>query len=425
MSTRTRGPLFIAFALMLACGSSPSPSTSAVALGPIGAVSDPVPAGRWMHDDLEHSGCIDCATPRFAVIRAAAGRAPSSAELLAPPVCYPLLMLPHELGLPSTADELSQAVLVHGMFEDRASAEAWWQQHERAGEVVAIDLARARKTPVVVRVRREATGYDEASLGAEGLTAISSDGTPEGPTCTLPEGHIALVDVDDHPSGDVMRVPDAHPWIRLTCDGHATLFRVADTDFGLIVRSDVREVIETQWDGGVCGVLHYRQRVFDRDPRMLREQELETARCFDQPAVDSWGVCPDGALSACVDRARALLQEGEDLRRAARIAIYACEWGAESSCILRWRIDLARGVAASEVLGSAVGHCDMDDPDKQPTGEMCIAVDELFRSIDPTALQHETDSVRGSIARQGCLRQIPGWCELLESSDLCDLDGCG
>ena len=417
--------LVLAALSVLGCGSSPIPPNNAS--DRVGVVdtrrpvsNSVVPSGRWFLGDLEHSGCVDCPTPQFAVVtRYVEGLAPSVSELSRSPVGYPLVMLPHELGLSSRRADLRQAVVVFSMFSDRSTAERWRDLHEQGSEVRQVDLQRSQASPLVVRVRRPAKGFDEAQVR-------EADGFPENlePVCRLAEGHAEVIEDVDYDAGDVLRVPDGSPWIRLTCDGHTALFRAQDTDFGLIIQRDGHRLVETQYDGGVCGIKYYQRRVFDASGRITEEQHLETGRCFDQPPGDSWGACPGNSLGGCADRARTLLDERTDLRRAARLAAYACNWGSDEACTLGWTIDLERRIPVGEVLVRAISYC-MFDETENPASSICAAVDGLLRSTDPDLLRGSSDSVRGSVGRQGCLRQISGWCELLETSPICSLDGCG
>ena len=106
------------------------------------------------------------------------------------------------------------------------------------------------------------------------------------------------------------------------------------------------------------------------------------------------------------------------------MAAYACAWGAASACLLRWRIDLVRGVSPGHVLFDAVASCDALEPGA--AGEStCWEAEALVRSIESERLRDASDAERGFVGRFGCLRDIPGYCELLETSETCDRDGCG
>ncbi|HJL14353.1 MAG TPA: hypothetical protein RMH99_01785 [Sandaracinaceae bacterium LLY-WYZ-13_1] len=360
--------------------------------------------------DLDDDPCIDCPTPRFAVVVGARPLADlaAAADRTDHGTGYPMWMLPSELGLAPIATDGARTVLVvSGFFAERADAAR--HAEARSGAVRQINLDTAHASPTVVRVRRATRGFDADQVR-------STFGRPRGPpVCSLVAGAAAIRTADD-----VLRIPDAPPWIRLPCAAGSAMFPVRDTDYGLVVR----EGIEIQDAGGVCGVRHFDRRALDAAGRAVEvERGVPTARCMGQPAGDRWDACPGESLESCTARAERLRAAGDDLRRAARLAAYACAWGSARACPLRWRIDLERGEPPGEVLASAVASC------RHGTGERrelaCREVERLLRAIPPERLRDARDPIRGSVGQAGCRRALPGWCEVLESSASCDREGCG
>lgn len=415
--------LSVGATVAVACARQPRPRASSrrldAAQGPLDDLA--TPAGRWMHDTLDSSGCVDCPTPRFALVLARGELASVVRRmngLTQAPPGYPMVMLPAELGWEPRGDEV---VVIAAMFASRTQAEAWQQRTGTAGRVRALNLAAADRRRTVVRLRRPAAGRSRALVER-------TDGTPgtAPASCMLEEGLAFLVETDD-----VLRIPDARPWVRLPCRGgdgtNEAMFPVADTDLGLVVRRRGDRIVEIQDAGGICGARHFDERVVGDHATAADSHTLASARCFDQPAGDAWQVCPDHSLQGCVGRAEALLTDASDLRRAARVAAYACAWGAPAACAIRWRVDLARGVDRSEVLARAVTHCRFeaqgggDAPDT-----LCPVVDDLLRETPVASLRpHGQEGRLGDLFREGCLRELAGWCELLEQNPLCDTGGCG
>ena len=386
------------------------------------APSTATPAGRWVLEPLDDSGCIDCPTPHVAVVVArgsAEDMRDRGDELGAMPPGYPMLLIASELGLSTpVGDEANspEVLLVAAMFASKPEAEAWLGSTAMNAELHEIRWAGASPDRFVVQTRREARGYEDAAVR-------ETDGNPRpgAARCSLPPGHVELLGPDA-----VYEPADNNPWVRLRCGEGSAMFRAADTDYGLIVRAEGEGRVELQDAGGVCGTQFFDRHAFDGSGQLVGEaQSRTTRRCFGEPDGDSWGRCPGGTLETCTQRAQILHADGTDLLRAARLAAYACEWGSEAACPLRWRVDLDRGVAAAEVLSSAVAHCPLDADNIDLTSEACVAIDELLRELGVHSLRGATDSMLGPVARHGCLRELPGWCDVLETSASCDLDGCG
>ncbi|MEM9073304.1 MAG: hypothetical protein AAGE52_32665 [Myxococcota bacterium] len=388
----------------LACGGTPLETRSPEAPETVAAEtpSELVPAGRWFLGSPSASGCVDCPTPRFAVLV----NDEASLELGAG---YPLRMFRHELGIGPLSRDLDDTVQVAAMFATREEAESWRAGKAPEGTVVQIHRRRASASVQVVHVLRTSPGFD-----SEAIRAASGNTEDLSPTCSVRAGAYVVED-EGYSEGDIIRIPDAAPWVRLPCGGGQVAVAVRDTDFGRIVDARVPEVIETQYAGGVCGSTYYKQRVGDGE-----ERTLETERCFGQPSQDTWGVCEGGTLDGCADRAEALLRDGRDLFRAARVAAYACSMGLPRACILRWTIDFDRGRPVAEVLADATSSCHED-----AAPELCAEVNRLLRTISPERLSTAPEPALGVVSQAGCAREIPGWCELLETSTLCDEDGCG
>lgn len=367
--------LFAVALVIPACSTSHAPPER-MHVGPVRAFAKVVPAGRWFLDDLDSSGCVDCPTPRFAVL---VDEVPAHS-----PPGYPLRMLGSELGI----DE-SGLVWVAAMFA-----------HSNDATLYSDSLHADR---VVVRVRQATQGYAE-----QAVRDAYGDVSELQPICSVGAGQQSIVVDRGYDRGDVVRIPDAAPWIRVRCGDGDALVPAAATDFGLIV---MRDGTEMQYAGGVCGSTYYTRRVAGQS-----DEHLETARCHGEPVGDRWGVCPNQTLEGCVSRVDALTNEG-DLRRATRVAAYACAQGSDRACSKRWEVDLARGVAPLEVLSQAVAYCNDSHP------ELCAPVDALLRSHDPNEIVGDEDPA--NVARVGCERGFTTWCEALEQSDMCDQDGCG
>ena len=376
--------LFVVALVIPACSTSHAPPEH---VGPVRASAEVVPAGRWFHEDLDSSGCVDCPTPRFAVL---VDQVPAHS-----PPGYPMRMLGSELGL----DE--GLVWVAAMFA-RSNDAALYAESLQA-RVVEIDVEHARADRLVVRVRRTTPGYAE-----QAVRDAYGDVSELQPICRVGAGQQSIVVDRGYDRGDVVRIPDAAPWIRIRCGDGDALVPAAATDFGLTV---MRDGTEMQYAGGVCGSTYYTRRVAGQP-----DEHLETARCHGQPVGDRWGVCPSQTLEGCVSRVDTLMNEG-DLRRATRVAAYACAQGSNPACRQRWEVDLARGVAPLAVLSRAVAYCDGSEP------ELCAHVDALLRNHSPNNIVGDQDP--GNVARVGCERGIATWCAALEQSDICDQDGCG
>ncbi|MBI5487567.1 MAG: hypothetical protein HY905_09555 [Deltaproteobacteria bacterium] len=91
-------------------------------------------------------------------------------------------------------------------------------------------------------------------------------------------------------------------------------------------------------------------------------------------------------------------------------------------CPLGLGLDVA-GSVVSRLVG-AVASCDAADSDSSGP-DSCAAAEALVRSVGAERLRDASDADRGYVGRFGCLRSIPGYCELLETSETCDLGGCG
>ncbi len=373
-----------------------------------------------MFDSLSASGCVDCPTPQFVVIadtgplETVAGRV-DSIEGAGPG--YPMLVVAAEF-VPGHEGEL--VWIVSGMFETRASADAWLQRSgalERGFVSRLGPFERRLPSPFVLRVRRDASGYDAAHV-----RTVHGEVT-ETPVCTSPAGGAFIRSPDD-----VYNPIDAALWVRLPCAARpeGAFFRAADTDLGLVTRGEGDDTIEFQHAGGACGATYYTRRVLQRGAP-VHASEVSTGSCGDgRHAQDPWHVCPGGSASGCTTRARQLFEDGTDLRRASRVAAHACGLGDSEACVMRWRIELERGAHPADVVSSAVGWCrveeDAGDPeDGDPI--LCAGVEALLNDVPAETLRD--GGAFGMVARQGCLRGVAGYCDLLDASDLCDRGGCG
>ncbi|MBO6933626.1 MAG: hypothetical protein JJ863_01585 [Deltaproteobacteria bacterium] len=359
---------------------APTPTATPVAEAPL---PSPLPAGRWAAERTERTSCIDCPSPRVAVVLATG----SLEEVTAQPWSdlgpgYPMLVADGELGLSLGAE----VGVVAGLYAD-----------EGEGEAVALRLG-----------GRSVTLVDDPPLGETSIVTttdrVEAKLEPNGATaCVVEAGrHVVLR------RSELVRRADETWWVPVTCGDEPAFVPVTSTDLDRTTLLRDGRVRTIQPISGVCGLLFYRERREGSDGQWSERELSSDPSCVAElDPSDQWAVCPEDGLESCVQRASRI--GDRDPRHAERLMSYACRFGNLEGCTRLVAMNADRG------LGLLWGWCHGEHLDS------CERLDAALRATDPATLEGHA----GGLELYACERGLEPWCERLDASDVCDRQGCG